>query len=292
MLRSTFLATGLALSMGLFAASAHAAGPLQLKVYNADAGSFHVNSVLISGEKEAVLIDTGFTRADALRIAANIAESGKQLTTIYISQADPDYYFGAELLHQLFPQAQVLAAPAVRERIAAKMASKVAFWGPKLGANNGPKQPLLPTAFTGTSLTVDGETLELRGLNGPLAHRPWVWVPSLRAVVGNIAVFGQLHVWTADTQTPAERQAWRDQLAEMSALSPAVVVPGHMLAGTPLDASNIRYTNQYLLKFEDSARSARTSAELIDMLKAAYPSAGLGIALEIGAKVNKGDMKW
>jgi hypothetical protein len=52
------------------------------------------------------------------------------------------------------------------------------------------------------------------------------------------------------------------------------------------------YTNQYLLKFEDSARSARTSAELIDMLKAAYPSAGLGIALEIGAKVNKGDMKW
>ena len=31
---------------------------------------------------------------------------------------------------------------------------------------------------------------------------------------------------------------------------------------------------------------------LIEAMKKAYPDAGLGIALEIGAKVNKGEMKW
>jgi hypothetical protein len=31
---------------------------------------------------------------------------------------------------------------------------------------------------------------------------------------------------------------------------------------------------------------------LIEAMKKAYPSAALGVALDIGAKVNKGEMKW
>jgi len=38
--------------------------------------------------------------------------------------------------------------------------------------------------------------------------------------------------------------------------------------------------------------ATKTSAELISSLQKAYPDAGLGVALDIGAKVNKGDMKW
>ena len=34
------------------------------------------------------------------------------------------------------------------------------------------------------------------------------------------------------------------------------------------------------------------SATLIEAMKSAYPAAGLMVALEIGAKVNKGEMKW
>lgn len=287
MIRPTLLASVLVLAFS----AAHAAQPLQLKVYNADGNSFSVNSVLISGEKDAIVIDAGFTRADAYRIAANVLDSGKQLKTIYVSQADPDYYFGVEVLKGLFPQAEVLASPAVLDKIKAKLPAKVGFWGPKMGAN-APQQPLLPTVYNGNTLTVDGEKLEIRGLDGALPHRPYVWVPSLRAIVGNIGVFGGLHVWTADTQQAGERKAWLAQLDEMAALKPAIVVPGHMKAGTALDASNISYTSEYLKRFEQTAQTAKTSAELIEQMKKAYPQAGLGIALEIGAKVNKGDMKW
>lgn len=288
MFRTTLIAATLSIAF----AGAHAAQPLQVKVYNADGNSFNVNSTLVYGEKEAMVIDAGFTRADALRIAANVLDSGKELKTIYVSQADPDYYFGVETLKEIFPKAEVVTTPAVLEKINAKLAGKIAFWGPKMGAN-APRTPVLPKAISGNTLTVDGQTVEIRGTTGPLAHRPYAWIPSIKAVVGNIGVFGtNMHVWTADTQTAADRSAWTAQLDEMAALQPALVVPGHMPAGTPLNAANITYTQTYLQTFEKNAAVAKTSAELIELMKQAYPAAALGVALDIGAKVNKGDMKW
>ena len=114
MIRTTVIAASLAITF----TSAQAAQPLTVKVYNADGNSFNVNSTLVVGEKEAMVIDAGFTRADALRIAANVLDSGKQLTTIYVSQADPDYYFGVETLKEFFPQADVVTTPAVLEKLA------------------------------------------------------------------------------------------------------------------------------------------------------------------------------
>ena len=130
-----------ALTLGVVASTSAAQqtpAPLTLKVYNADGNSFHVNAVVISGKTEAIVIDSGFTRADALRVAANVLDSGKTLKTIFISNADPDFYFGAEVLKSHFPQAQVLTTPAVREKSQAKLNGKVAFWAPKMGANAPP----------------------------------------------------------------------------------------------------------------------------------------------------------
>ncbi|WP_407074845.1 MBL fold metallo-hydrolase [Roseateles sp.] len=272
-------------------AQSETAAPLTLKVYNGDGNSFNVNAVVVSGKTEALVIDTGFTRADALRVAANVLDSGKTLKTIFISNADPDFYFGAETLKSLFPQARVLTTPAVRDKIQAKLAAKLAFWGPKMGAN-APVQPIVPEALQGTSLTVDGQAVEVRGTTGELAHRPYMWIPSIKAVVGNIAIFGGLHVWTADTQKPSERQAWFAQLDEIEALQPTTVVPGHMAAGTALDVSSVRFTRDYLRRFEAETPKAKTGAELIDAMKKAYPQLPPGLSLDIGAKVAKGEMAW
>lgn len=282
------------MTLGIVAATganAEISAPLSIKTYNADAKSFHVNAVVVSGKSEAVVIDSGFTRADALRIAAEVLDSGKQLKTVFISNADPDFYFGAEVLKSIFPQAQVLTTPAVSEKIQAKLAGKLAFWGPKMGTN-APQKPVVPDLLQGTTLDIDGETIEVRGTSGELAHGPYVWIPSIKAVVGNIAIFGNLHVWTADTQKASEREAWYAQLDEIEALHPSTVVPGHMAPGTALDTSAIRYTREYLQRFDSEAAKAKTAAELIAAMKNAYPQSGLGIALDIGAKVNKGEMKW
>lgn len=287
MIRTTVIAASLAISF-----TAQAAQPLTVKVYNAGAASFNVNSTLVYGEKEAVVIDAGFTRADALRIAANVLDSGKRLTTIYVSQADPDYYFGVETLKELFPDADVVSTPAVLEKLTAKLAGKVAFWGPKMGAN-APRKPVVPRALEGNTLTLEGQTIEIRGTQGPLAHRPYAWIPSIKAIVGNIGVFGDMHVWTADTQTPAQRTAWLAQLDEMAALKPDLVIPGHMKAGTVVDGSTIGFTRDYLQTFEKNLAANPSSATLIGSMKQSYPQLIEGaLSLDIGAKVNTGEMKW
>jgi len=273
-------------------APAPAQAPLQLSVYNAPATSFHVNATLVTGAQDAVLIDAGFSRADALRIAARVLDSGKRLTTIVVSQADPDYWFGVETLHALFPQAQVLSPAPVVEKIRGKMAGKLAYWGPKMGSN-APQSPVLPQALVGDRLMLDGQAIEFRGTTGPLAHRPWVWIPSARAVVGNIAVFGGMHVWTADTQSAAERAAWVAQLDEMAALQPARVVPGHMAAGTPTDASTLAFTKGWLQSFEQQLGTAKTSGALVSAMQKAWPQVSEGaLNLELGAKVNLHEMAW
>ena len=287
MIRTTVIAASLAIAV-----TAQAAQPLSVKVYNAGGASFNVNSTLVYGEKEAMVIDAGFTRADALRIAANVLDSGKQLTTIFVSQADPDYYFGVETLKEIFPQADVVSTPAVLEKLVPKLAGKVAFWGPKMGAN-APRKPVVPRALERNTLTLEGQTIEIRGTQGPLAHRPYAWIPSIKAIVGNIGVFGDMHVWTADTQTQALRAAWVAQLDEMAALQPELVIPGHMKAGTAVDASAIRFTRDYLQTFEKNLAANKTSATLIGAMKQSYPQLTDGaMSLDIGAKVNTAEMKW
>ncbi|MGX2969414.1 MBL fold metallo-hydrolase [Ursidibacter sp. B-7004-1] len=278
----TLLATLLAVSV--------ANAELNVKVYQADSNSFNVTSTLVTGEKDAILIDTGFTRADALRISADILDSKKNLTTILVSQADPDYYFGVETIKEIFPNVQVVTTPAVLAKIEAKLPAKLATWSPKMG-QNAPRKPILPTALNGTVLTLEGETIEIRGTNGLLAHRPYVWIPSIQTITGNIGVFGNMHVWTADTQTKQYRQAWIAQLDEMKALNPQKVIAGHMAQGTALNSTAIDFTKTYLQTFEQALKGKDSGAVIATMEKA-YPNLPAKFNLELGAKVNKGEMKW
>ena len=286
------LFAGLALGIvGNEAAAQATPAPLSLQVYNADGASFHVNAVLVSGKTDAVLIDTGFTRADAYRIAAMVLDSRKTLKTIYISQADPDFYFGAAVLKKLFPDAALIASAPTVKKIQATLPTKLQVWGPRLGAN-APGDVPVPAVMSGNTIPLEGQSLQVMGLDDALAHRSYVWIPSLKAIVGGVNVFAGLHAWTADTQTAQERAEWNRKLGTMAALQPATVVPGHMLPGQKQDAAQLAYTQSYLTRFESELAKAPNAAALIEAMKSAYPEAGLMVALEIGAKVNKGEMKW
>lgn len=265
--------------------------PLDLQVYHADANSFHANAVLVTGKTDAVLLDTGFSRADALRIAAMVLDSRKTLKTIYISQPDPDYYFGIDVLKSYFPDVKVVATAATVQKIQATLPAKIAFWGPKLGAN-APRSVSLPEVLPGHTLMLENQPLEIRGADDRLPHRSYVWIPSIQAVVGGVNVFGGLHVWTADAASAEDRAAWSKKLEGIAALQPAVVVPGHSAAGAAQDVSQVAFTQGYLQRWDAELKKASDSATLKAAMQAAYPNAGLGIALDIGAKVATGEMKW
>eukprot|EP01133_Synstelium_polycarpum_P008136 gene8136-9550_t len=86
-------------------------------------------SLLLSGVADAILVNAQFLRDDAAQLAHTIAASGKRLTTIYISTADPQAYFGLGVLQQAFPQARILASGATVEAIGRQAGARVAHWG-------------------------------------------------------------------------------------------------------------------------------------------------------------------
>ena len=76
------------------------------------------------------------------------------------------------------------------------------------------------------------------------------------------------------------------------ARNPSVVVPGHTADDSVTDASTIAYTREYLVAFDEELTKASNSAALVRAMQERYPKAGMGVALDIGAKVAKGEMKW
>ena len=273
--------------------AARAATPLQWKHFPTGDKGFFRAPVLLSGAKEAILIDGGFSLPDGRAVAEAIKASGKTLTTIYVSQSDPDYYFSLGPIKTAFPAAKVLAAPETIAAIRANVQKKIDIWAPQL-KENGPQKLadiVFPEAFDGPSLSLEGNVIEIIKAQD-LENRRYLWVPALNAVFGGVLIFSGLHVWTADTPTPAARAAWVKNLEAIAARQPAVVVPGHLAANGALDISAVNYTREYLLAFEEEVTKAVNSDALIAAMNRRYPGAGLAPALQIGAKVAKGEMKW
>lgn len=268
------------------------AQPLKTEVYNpGEKGIFAVTSVLISGAEEAILIDAQFSTADAQKLVDMIRASGKRLTTIYISHGDPDFYFGLETLKQAFPDAKVLATPQTIAHIKESSAGKLAHWGPILGTG-APKQIVMPEPLQGDSLDLEGQKLQIVGLDGPAPDRTFVWIPSIKTVAGGIPVMAGQHVWMADTQTPQSHADWLTTLSSIEALQPARVIPGHFAPAAPQDLDAVRFTADYIKAYDEEAAKAKNSGELIAAMKQRYPTLGALPSLELSAKVSKGEMKW
>ncbi|MGY2681434.1 MBL fold metallo-hydrolase [Pseudomonas tolaasii] len=281
----------LATATAALAFAAHAAAAeLKLDVYNpGEAAIFPVTSVLVSGDKDAILVDAQFGKGQAEQLVQKIRASGKHLTTIYISHGDPDYYFGLDTLTAAFPDAKVVAPQPVIDHIKATVEQKLAFWGPKMGADK-PAATVIPAVLEGHSLNLEGQTLEVIGLDGPQPDRTFVWIPSIKAVVGGVVVAQNIHVWMADTQTPKSHTDWLATLKRIEDLKPHTVIPGHYL-GNP-SVQSVGFTAGYIKAFDIETGKAKDSAALIAAMKKRYPNLADESSLELGAKVAKGEMKW
>src|SRR5215213_4370625 len=247
---------------------------LDIRIIDLDfpVGSKNKTATLITGDREAMLVDAGFTRADGHRLVAEVLDSGKALTTVFVSHADPDYYLGAEVLADAFPEAELVATPLVIEHIREKYEGKLTAWEP-VGTNRPTR--LVELAPLAGDILFEGHRFELRGGHAAIPDRHYLWQAEQRAIVGGVLVFSDEHVWTADTASPEQRAAWIAVLDEMEALEPQLVVPGHRLPDAPAGITAIRYTRDYLEAFEEVLKPAPDAATVTDGLVTRYPRSGM-----------------
>ncbi|MDN5490258.1 Vmh family MBL fold metallo-hydrolase [Acinetobacter sp. ULE_I001] len=279
----SLLASSVMLSASAFAAE------LSYKVYNPQAqGIFPVTSTLISGEKDAVLVDAQFSVNDAKNLVKIIQDSGKNLKYIVITAGDPDFYFGLEPLVQAFPDAKVIATPEVVKHIEATKEGKFAYWGPIL-KNGAPSQVIVPSASEDKTIVLEGEKIEIKS---PGKYASYLWVPSNRTILGGVGLSSGIHLWTADAQTEKERNEWRKTVKQMNRLNPRAVIPGHYIGDIPTGTQAIDFTYQYLVDVDQVLKDHKDSASVIAALKEKYPNLAEESSLELSSKVLTGEMEW
>lgn len=284
------LFTRLFAGLGLLTATGAAlAQPLQIEVYNpGESAVFPVSSTLITGDKDAILVDAQFSTTEALELVRRIEASGKNLTTIFISHGDPDYYFGLDTLTQAYPKAKVLATPATIAHIEKTREQKLAYWGPIL-KDSAPTRTIVPAPLQSDHLLLEGQRIELIGHNPATTS---LWIPSIKTVLGGILTSANIHVWTADSQSVEARQSWRKSLDELQALQPTTLVPGHYLDKPALNLDDLRFTRNYLETLEAELPKAKDSKALIAAMKQHYPNLKDESGLELSAQVLKGEVQW
>ena len=263
----------LALAAALLSTTAHAQEkPLTVEVLRTSAGSLYANVALIVGEKDAVLVDAPFTRADAYRVAAMVLDSGKHLTTIFVTHDHPDHFFAMEVLQDAFPDAKIVAHPVVAADIWRSLPFKVKRWSPMLGAN-APRHPSAPAALEGDTIMLEGKELKVIGpVQGDHVHATALWAPSIKALFPGDLVYNQMYLWMGE-HDPAAIAGWGKALDQLAALGPVMVVPGHSKPGLPNDTSGLDFSRKYIAAWPGMVAGSKDSADLRARVQKAFPDA-------------------
>ena len=230
------------------------------------------SSTLISGERDAVLVDTFITMDQNRELAEWVTASGKNVTTIYATHGHGDHFFGVNTIRQRFPRARFVAMrdviPSIRGQLAASVLD--GYWRSRF-----------PDQIDSTLLIaeeIDGNTIDLEGedlITVPLGHTDTdnttcLHVPSIGLIVAGDAAYNDVHLHLGESN-PDKRKEWIAAIETMRSLEPKAVIAGHKRPGREDAPTILNETRQYIEDFERTAASTRTALELYNEMFALHP---------------------
>src|SRR5437016_7760639 len=87
------------------------------KVFTSSDDQFWVNSVIIEGTHEVILVDAQLTKTSAEKVLQKIKETKKPLSIIYITHEHADHFLGLEVFKEAYPEVRIIANSKVVDRI-------------------------------------------------------------------------------------------------------------------------------------------------------------------------------
>jgi glyoxylase-like metal-dependent hydrolase (beta-lactamase superfamily II) len=235
-----------------------------------------ISSTLISGERDAVLVDTPITVEQARALANWVAARGKNLTTIYATHGHGDHFFGASTVLERFPGARFVARPEVIQimRQQASSESLATFWNPRFPGQIS-SQLAIAEELTGNIINLEGQDL----VSVPLgftdtASTTCLHVPSIGLIVAGDAAYNGVHLHLSESPDQQKRQEWIAALDKMESLKPRAVIAGHKRVGNVDSPKILGETRKYIRDFERLAMQTTTARELYDQMLELYPDWG------------------
>jgi glyoxylase-like metal-dependent hydrolase (beta-lactamase superfamily II) len=232
-----------------------------------------ISSTLISGERDAVLVDTFITVEQNRALVEWIAASGKNLTTIYATHGHGDHFFGVNTIRKRFPNARFVATRDVITIMREQASSPVleSFWKSRFPGQID-STLVIAEELAGTVIELeDGELVSI-----PLGHTDTesttcLHVPSIGLVVAGDAVYNDVHVYLAESNADS-RKEWIAALDTIESLKPGAVVAGHKRPGVADTSSIVGETRQYISDFDRIAADTQTAQGLYNQMLALYPN--------------------
>jgi glyoxylase-like metal-dependent hydrolase (beta-lactamase superfamily II) len=266
---------------------------LATKVYFSGEDGFSVASVIVMGEKDAILIDAQWTLSNAHRVVSEILDTGKNLTTIYLTHAHPDHYFGAGTIAEAFPKARVVAIPSEAEIINEQFFGKIEHWENVIGAHNVCRKATHVESLKENALELEGHRFEIMTkIMGDMRYNTMVWMPSIKTLYASDVLFNQSHPFTCEL-TAEERQQWIKDIDNIEKLGAEVIIPGHQKPGMQFNRSSLDFTKEYVIATEEELAKTGSVAEFYYNMNARFPDANIiQLSNEMNANVFKGGRDW
>jgi glyoxylase-like metal-dependent hydrolase (beta-lactamase superfamily II) len=276
-LMRTVLAIAAAAALGIAIPRAQPKFTLKVHTGRGQIG-YDVNSTMVIGEKDMLVIDPQFSLSEAHKLAAEILESKKNLAVIYTTHPHPDHLFGLAVLKQAFPDAKIVALPATVNAAKTGWPARQKFWFATYGSNIPGPDPVLPEPLAEPVLSLEGEQFPItggvQGADGP--GNSFVYIPSLKAVVTGDIVFDRVYF---GVPRDAARENWLKTINQITALNPAVVIPGHEGPGATHDMKAVDFMKKYIADWDVNVGRSRDAVEMKANVLRQYPGLGMEFTL-------------
>jgi glyoxylase-like metal-dependent hydrolase (beta-lactamase superfamily II) len=231
-----------------------------------------ISSTLISGKRDAVLVDTAITVDQNQKLVDWIAHSGKNLTAIYATHGHGDHFFGVNTIQKKFPKARFVATSEVIAvmRKQASVPVVETYWKPRF-----PRQIdsmlVIADELQGGLLELEGEQL----VSVPLGHTDTdsttcLHVPSIGLAVCGDALYNDVHLHLGESNAEG-RKEWIAALDKIESLKPVAAIAGHKRPGALDTPSDLEATRKYIRDFDRIAYHTKTALALYNEMLAIYP---------------------
>ena len=230
------------------------------------------SSTLISGERDAILVDTFLTTEQSQTLLDWIVASGKNLTAIYITHGHGDHFFGLASLLERFPRARAVATPEVVKAMHEQLSpDRIENFWRRLFPGEIPDRLSVAEPLEDEELELEGHKLvAVNAGRTDTAHSTCLYVPSIGLIVGGDAVYNGIHPYLGETDIQS-RLEWISTLDKLEARKSKAVVAGHKVPENDDDPRIIGETRQYLRDFDRLNEATANARELYDAMLDLYP---------------------
>lgn len=233
-----------------------------------------IASTLITGERDAVLVDAPFTRDQIDRVIEWLEKSGRRLTHVYATHGHGDHWFGADRVMQHFPGVTAYATPG---SIAMMHDQATTGRTEKWDRDFPGLIPDSPVVFS--PIGPDGFELEGHGLHPvEVGHTDTdattvLHVPSIDLIVAGDVVYNGVHQYLLETGDGGFER-WLEAIDAVESLDPRAIVAGHKDRTLPDEPAVkiLDQTRDYLLDARGLLAQRPSPREFFDQMLTLYPT--------------------